>query len=99
MPKDMRLFFIQIKCFQAEEKLDSKRFRVLIFSCMGLFLCLVYLIFMFVRLYMNNLDYKIWDMRTITIDDYSVDIPITDQIWNDFVNAHPSVVSGKGQLL
>ena len=86
----MSLFFIQIRCYQAEEKLDSKRFLVLISSCLGIFLCLVYIIFMYVRLYMNNLDYKIWDMRTITIDDYSVELPISNQIWEEFEKAYPS---------
>ena len=72
MPRDMRLFFIQIKCYQSEEKLETKRVIVLAFSCMGIFLCLVYIIFMYARLFMNKVDYKMWDMRTITIDDYSV---------------------------
>jgi len=40
---------------------------------------------LFYRLYVNDLDFKLWDMRTVTINDFSVELKITDHIWKDFL--------------
>lgn len=34
----------------------------------------------------NELDYKLWDLKTVTLNDFSVDVDITDEIWRNFMN-------------
>ena len=51
---------------------------------MGILLCLYFLIKVYYRYFTNDIDYNIWDIHTITIDDYSVEVPITEEIWTEF---------------
>lgn len=37
----------------------------------------------------NEVDYKIWDIKTITLNDFSVEISITDELWKDFTSKNP----------
>ena len=35
---------------------------------------------------MGSLNYKKWDMKTVTAADYTIQIPISQQIWKDWLN-------------
>ena len=52
---------------------------------MGILLCLYFLIKVYYRYFTNDIDYNIWDIHTITIDDYSVEVPITEEIWAEYL--------------
>lgn len=49
---------------------------------------------------MNDLDFKKWDMKTVTINDFSVELPITDDMWKDFLSKKDNIASGftRGEL-
>lgn len=53
--------------------------------CMGIFMTMLYHAFMYYRLYVNKVDYKLWDSATITLNDYSIDINITDDMYNEYL--------------
>ena len=46
--------------------------------------CLVFLVILYKRLFSNELDFKLWDLQTVTVDDFSVELLITDIMWNTF---------------
>lgn len=52
---------------------------------MAVFGISVYLAQLYFRLYANALDFDMWDMRTITINDYTVEYPISSELWTEFL--------------
>ena len=53
--------------------------------CSGIFSVMVYFSVLISQYFINELDYILWDIKTVTINDYSVEMKITDAIWNDFI--------------
>jgi len=39
----------------------------------------------------NELDYKTWDMRTITLDDFSIELKITEKLWEHYKESGQSL--------
>lgn len=71
------MIFAQTRCYQDEDTLLVKKRIALAIVCMGIFMCLVYHSFMYYRLQFNNIDFKIWDGDTVTLNDYSVELEFT----------------------
>ena len=51
---------------------------------LGIFGCLLFNVVQYNRLVSNELDFKIWDMQTVTLNDYTVELKIDDKMWTDF---------------
>lgn len=62
----------------------NKRDFALMAVCSGIFSVMVYFLALYYQYQINELDYIIWDLKTVTINDYTVEMKITDAIWNDF---------------
>jgi len=45
-------------------------------GAVGFFFCIVFISNLYYRLQVNKLDYIAWDLKTVTIDDYSIDLSI-----------------------
>jgi len=50
-------------------------------GAVGFFFCIVFIFFLYYRLQVNKLDYKAWDLKTVTIDDYSIELAIDDALF------------------
>jgi hypothetical protein len=48
---------------------------------MGIFACIGYKSTMLYRLLSNDVDFSQWDINTVTVEDYSLEYAITDEIW------------------
>lgn len=83
---DDALVFTQVKCFETEQYKSNKRTIALSFSCLGVFGCVTYLIIMYYRLFVNQIDFKLWDMKTVTANDFTVELKITDDLWEKFLS-------------
>lgn len=54
------------------------------FVSMGIFGCLLFIIVQYNRLLSNELDYQLWDIQTVTLNDYSVELKIKKNFWREF---------------
>jgi hypothetical protein len=52
-------------------------------GAVGFFFCIVFIFFLYYRLQVNKLDYKAWDLKTVTIDDYSIELAIDDALFKE----------------
>jgi hypothetical protein len=52
---------------------------------MGIFISLIFLILIFYLYKTSLLDYKLWDVNTVTPADFTVEYIITEQIWDNFM--------------
>ena len=46
------------------------------------FFCIIFISCLYYRLQVNKLDYKEWDLKTVTIDDYSIELAIDDALFD-----------------
>lgn len=60
-----------------------KRWMFMLASCVGLFGCLTFVLSIYYRYKLNNIDYKQWDLDTVTINDYSVEMEIDDKLYQE----------------
>ncbi len=78
------LVFAQIGCVIPDDQLQTRRLTIFGFSCLGIFGCLLFWVILYFRLSGNQIDYKKWDMETITINDFSVELKINKELWGLF---------------
>ena len=50
---------------------------------MGIFACFLFKIRILYRLQANDIDYKLWDMSTITANDFSIEFKISKELWDE----------------
>ncbi len=84
------VFFAQYSCLQSEQSLGAKRFQALYCVCMDIFLTLCFLTLI---AYLRDLTYimvKEWDIKTITVTDYSVEWEIPEEVFERFESENPN---------
>lgn len=42
--------------------------------CLALFVLMVYHAFLYFRLYVNDIDYGLWDLDILTLNDYTIEL-------------------------
>ena len=42
--------------------------------------------FFTIKINQNEIDYKHWDNKTVTLNDFTVELRIKKKIWNDFIS-------------
>lgn len=52
---------------------------------MGIFISLIFLTLIFYLYKTSLLDYKLWDVNTVTPADFTVEYIITEQAWDNFM--------------
>lgn len=83
-------FFIQYSCTQPQSQLNSKYKEVSTIACLGVFVSLFYLVVLYFFKRNSKIQYKSWDMNTITPGDYSVEMEITHDQYRWFLdNIYP----------
>ena len=66
----------------------------LAFGCLGIFGCFIYFIIMYYRLFANFIDFKLWDIKTVTANDFAIELKITDDMWNEFLQREGDICEG-----
>lgn len=53
--------------------------------CIGIFICLSFLCAIYYLFETSKLDYKLWDVDTVTAADFTVESTISQQMWDNYV--------------
>ncbi|CDW91100.1 UNKNOWN [Stylonychia lemnae] len=81
-------FFVQYFCQQTDEQLSVKRQEGAVISAIAVFSCLFFIIMMFYLRQQTQIQKVEWDVETITAGDYTVDLKISQSMYQTFVNQH-----------
>jgi hypothetical protein len=76
---------MQYKCEQSADHLNKKREKGLAVSICACIAALVFLVVIFYMKKMAILDFQMWDMKTLTASDFTVEMTITEALWNQFI--------------
>ena len=79
---------MQYYCEQTPDAVSEKRRVGLIIACLAIFSCYL---FMLTTIYLKNtayLDYKLWDIHTVTPADFTIVLEITQTMWNTYKDMH-----------
>lgn len=68
-------------CTEDVESLNGKRGYGLIIVSLGIFMSCIYLLFVSYLSKTAYMDYKLWDVNTVTAADFTVEFPISETIW------------------
>ena len=55
-------------------------------ACLGIFISLVYLLVLYYQEKTAALDYKVWDVDTVTVADFTVETFFVDELWEQYLN-------------
>jgi len=75
------MFYIQYYCYQENEELNDKRHQALLIGCIGLFSCFIFTFMIYYLMKMQRLQYKEWDVRTVTAGDFTVEYQIPSSVF------------------
>ncbi len=54
-------------------------------------MCLLLKVVLFGQHQLSKINYREWDMNTHTIDDFTVEMPVTKKMWEKFNKKNPDV--------
>jgi hypothetical protein len=91
-------FFIQMPCVVPEEETKDRQVYGLFIGCLGVFIALFYTLYIDYLRSIFKLAYVEWDVKTITAGDYSVELTITQKMWDNFIKTKYDPDSGKSRL-
>jgi hypothetical protein len=75
-----------VKCIQSEEDLSVKKFFANLYITLG-FLSMIFFNELFtIKINQNEVDYKHWDNKTVTLNDFTVEYRIKNKTWKEFVS-------------
>jgi hypothetical protein len=83
---DTALIFVQYTCTQSAEDIATKKSQLSIISCLGVFVCFLFIICVYHLKRDSKLDQLDWDIETITPGDYTAQYEITDKAYDWFLN-------------
>jgi len=63
-------------------------------SCISIFVCFIFLLYIYYVYRTSKLDYKVWDVDTVTPADFTVEYVITKETWNAFLDSETSKTEG-----
>lgn len=90
------IIYLQYQCQQDEAGLTTKREEALLFTCMGIFICGVFLSTLFFLNKLADIDFKAWDVETVTAGDFTVTYAIPDEVWYNFEFLHEDKTRAEG---
>jgi len=78
------IIYLQYKCEQDVEELNTKRVEALLFVCLGIFISFTFLSVLYFLNKTALIDFKQWDVETVTAGDFTVVYQIPDEVWYNF---------------
>ncbi len=75
------MMYVQYLCIQDESDLNNKRRDALIVIALGIFISLLFLLSLYYQEKTAILDYKLWDVDTVTAADFTVETFISQPQW------------------
>ena len=74
-----------MRCIQSEEDLSIKKLFASVYIFFG-FLSMIFFNELFtIKINQNEIDYKHWDNKTVTLNDFTVEYRIKNKTWNEFI--------------
>ena len=64
--------------------MNKKRTEGLAIVCLGIFVCLIFLLTHWYLRETAVIDFKLWDVETVTASDFTVEYVISDKVWSKF---------------
>jgi hypothetical protein len=95
--KDARLF-VSYSCTQTQEVLAEKQNMTSVISCCGVLLVLIYMTVLHYFKRQSDLSQLKWDMQTITPGDYTMQLEISEDMWERAKECLNSIQKHKRQL-
>lgn len=74
----------QMTCLSDVDTVNHKRQMGTIIVCIGVVISFVFILFVAYLQKTARLDYKVWDVDTVTAADFTVEFQITDNLWTKF---------------
>eukprot|EP00347_Sterkiella_histriomuscorum_P023421 403334704 len=81
-------FFVQYYCTQSHEELSVKREEGALVGAIAVFSCFFFIIMIFYLRQLTQIQKVRWDLDTLTAGDYTVDLNISRDQYQTFVNQH-----------
>jgi hypothetical protein len=75
------MMYVQYLCIQDESVLNNKRRDALVVIALGIFISLLFLLSLYYQEKTAILDYKLWDVNTVTAADFTVETFISQPQW------------------
>ncbi|CDW90155.1 UNKNOWN [Stylonychia lemnae] len=77
-------FYIQYTCEEPDSEILIKKHSALAVACLGLFICFIFFCMTYYLSKTSYIDYKLWDVFTVTAADFTVEYTIPQQVWHQF---------------
>ena len=81
---DPARIYIQYRCSQGLDAVNTKRVQGLAIVCLGIFVSLLFLLTHWYLKETAVIDFKVWDVETVTASDFTVEYTVTDAVWRYF---------------
>lgn len=75
--------YVQYTCIQTEREIDGKRYAGLGIVCIGFLGICCYSLQVFYLTHTAKLDFKLWDLSTLTAADFTAEMTITEDMWQN----------------
>lgn len=69
--------YLQFFCLGDNDDVNIRRVEGLYIACLGIFMSCLFLSMIYYLSKTSNLDFKMWDVLTVTPSDFTVEYPIT----------------------
>ena len=70
---------------------NTKRVQGLAIVCLGIFVSLLFLLTHWYLKEAAVIDFKMWDVETVTASDFTVEYAITEEVWTHFKNRKDAI--------
>jgi hypothetical protein len=73
------IMYVQYYCKQ-DDTLRKKQ-EALGIVCIGIFICCLFLLCLYYQQHSSRLEYKLWDVSTVTAADFTAETLISERMW------------------
>jgi hypothetical protein len=75
-----------VKCIQSEEDLSKKEFYANLYVTISIIMIILFIEDITREMHQNEIDFRNWDEKTVTLNDFSVELIIDDDTWKEFAS-------------
>eukprot|EP00347_Sterkiella_histriomuscorum_P002409 403368266 len=96
---DNAIFYLQYFCLENNDGVTAKRQEALVVACLGIFISLIFLCAIYYLFETSKLEYKTWDVSTVTAADFTVESLISEKMWNNFLQQYQDKIDPTETLI